>query len=262
MCGRALVVGNWKMNGVIQSAQSLTDRILEGFYERVKHDKCFCEVVLCPPFTGLWAVRLGLGDSGIKLGGQTMSEQVGGPFTGEICAAMLRNVGCHYVILGHSERRTLFGETDALVARKMAAAFRDKLEPIVCLGESLQERDAGRTLEVVAAQLMALFPYLPEEESKRQQLVLAYEPVWAIGTGYNATPDQVQEVHGFIRQQLRAHVNTAVAAKIRIIYGGSVKPNNASEIFSQEDVDGGLIGGASLDASDFLAIMDAYPRKS
>lgn len=258
----ALIVGNWKMNGSIECAQNLANKIRSGFSDRKNSQQTCHEVVVCPPFTGLLTVQHCLADSAIKLGGQNMAEQVDGAFTGEISGLMLRDVGCQYVILGHSERRTGFGETNEQIARKMLTAFRAGLAPIVCLGESLEERNTGRTLEVIAAQLAAFFTRLPEEDNKRQRLVLAYEPVWAIGTGHTATPDQVQEVHGFIREQLHNHISVAVASKIRILYGGSVKVSNAARIFSQKDVDGGLIGGASLNASDFLAIIDAYPEKS
>ena len=206
-------------------------------------------------------MRRGLSGSALLLGGQTVAEQSEGPFTGEISAAMLLDAGCRYVIIGHSERRTHFAETDARVAAKMAAAFRGGLLPVVCLGESLQARDAGQTLEVIEAQLAPLFPLLPQEETQRRQWVLAYEPVWAIGSGRHATPDQAQEVHRFIRDRVAQACGTAVASEIRILYGGSVKAANAATLFAQKDVDGGLIGGASLTASEFLAIVKAYPAE-
>lgn len=254
---RALIVGNWKMNGLVKFAQDLVGAIRAGLPGHGEDSTSPCEVVLCPPFTGLSAVQHSLQKSAIRLGAQNMSDQTEGSLTGEVCGTMLRDVGCQYVILGHSERRTLFGEDNEQVAQKMAAAFRDGLVPIVCLGESSGERKAGQTLKVIAAQLAALVPHFPRKEDKQQQLVLAYEPVWAIGTGRSATPDQIQEVHAFIRQQIGDYVSAVVASKIRILYGGSVKPGNAKEIFSRKDVDGGLIGGASLKPSDFLEVVHA-----
>jgi triosephosphate isomerase (TIM) len=255
---RALIVGNWKMNGLIEVTRGLTGDILAGLTKREKK-RMMCEVVICPPFTSLYNVSEFLAGSSLKLGGQNMSEFPSGAHTGEICGIMLRNVGCWYVLLGHSERRADNGEDNELVAKKAAAAFRDGLVPIVCLGETLAQREQSRTLEIIEEQLSAIFPQLPESLGKSQQLVLAYEPVWAIGTGKNATPEQVQEVHAFIRKLLSDRMGAEFAQKIRILYGGSVKPENAKNIFSLEDVDGGLIGGASLHASDFLAIIDAYP---
>ncbi|MBF0339932.1 MAG: triose-phosphate isomerase [Magnetococcales bacterium] len=254
-----LIVGNWKMNGLIETARELTEDLLAGLAGRVG-GALRCEVVLCPPATALQVVNQHLGGAAVKLGGQDLSEHEIGPHTGEICGIMLRNVGCWYVIVGHSERRANWGEENPRVARKMAAAFRDGLQPIVCVGETLDERDAGRALDVVREQLEALYPLLPSQTGKRQQLVVAYEPVWAIGTGRNATPGQIQEVHGFIRRNLLERLGDD-GRKVRILYGGSVKAGNAADIFALEDVDGGLIGGASLKSSDFLAIIDAVPEK-
>ncbi len=256
---RMLIVGNWKMNGLIETAQDLADGIFAGISER-EGRLMHCEVVICPPATALHALNHRLGGSSLKLGGQDLSEHESGAHTGEICGIMLRNVGCWYVIIGHSERRSSCGEDNALVGRKMAAAFRDGLQPIVCVGETLEDRDLGRTLAVVQAQLDALLPHLPAKPSKKQLLVVAYEPVWAIGTGRNATPEQVQEVHGFIRRHLQGALGLD-AEKIRIIYGGSVKPANAESLFALDDVDGGLIGGAALKSFDFLAIIDAIPNQ-
>ncbi|MBF0399792.1 MAG: triose-phosphate isomerase [Magnetococcales bacterium] len=258
---RALVVGNWKMNGSIGFAQTLAAAVSAGVAERQQSQTLHCDVILCPPFTALFAARSQMTAPHLFLGGQTMAEQANGPFTGEISGSMLEDAGCSHVILGHSERRTLFGENNALVARKMAAAFRVGLRPIVCLGETLAERNAKQTLEVIQSQLAALFGLLPTADPERSQWVLAYEPVWAIGTGCHATPDQIQEVHGFIREQLRAQVGATIASALQILYGGSVTPDNAAAIFAQPDVDGGLIGGASLKAEAFLAIVDAYPKK-
>lgn len=259
MARRMLIVGNWKMNGLIETAQELADGILSGLGGRAGRS-VRCEVVVCPPATALHALHQRLGGSMVKLGGQDLSEHESGPHTGEICGIMLRNVGCWYVIVGHSERRTDCGEGDERVAAKMAAAFRDGLQPIVCVGESALERDQGQALAVIGRQLAALYPRLPQQASKRQQWVVAYEPVWAIGTGRNAQPEQIQEVHGFIRRSLLAQLGED-GRRIRIVYGGSVKPGNAGVIFALEDVDGGLIGGASLKSADFLAIIDAVPEK-
>ncbi len=254
---RALIVGNWKMNGLIEITSDLAGDILDGLIEREEH-RLLCEVVICPPFTGLYNLSKFLEKSSLKLGGQNMSEFTAGAHTGEICGIMLRNVGCWYVILGHSERRADNFEDDAMVGRKTAAAFRDGLSPIVCLGETLQEREQSRTLEVIERQLAAVLSHMPlDNPAKAQHLVLAYEPVWAIGTGKTATTEQVQEVHAFIRKLLADKVNEDFAERIRILYGGSVKPGNASELFALDDVDGGLIGGASLNASDFLSIIDS-----
>jgi triosephosphate isomerase (TIM) len=256
---RALIVGNWKMNGLIEITHGLAGDILSGLNEREER-RLLCEVVICPPFTGLYNLSQFLVSSSLKLGGQNMSEFSAGPHTGEICGIMLRNVGCWYVILGHSERRADNGEDNELIGRKTAAAFRDGLIPIVCLGETLAQREQSRTLAVIEEQLSAVLPFLPDNPSKSQHFVLAYEPVWAIGTGKNATIEQVQEVHAFIRKLLTDRLGVEFAEKVRILYGGSVKPENANELFSLDDVDGGLIGGASLNASDFLAIIDAYPN--
>ncbi|MBF0447241.1 MAG: triose-phosphate isomerase [Magnetococcales bacterium] len=255
---RRLVVGNWKMNGIIETAQELAGEILSGLAER-EEIKMPCEVVVCPPFTALYSVNRLLVSSSVKLGGQNMSEYPHGAHTGEVCGIMLRNVGCWYVILGHSERRADNAEDNETIGRKTAASYRDGLIPIVCLGETLEQREQSRTLEVIQAQLAAVLPFLPEKPANSQQLVLAYEPVWAIGTGKQASLDQIQEVHGFIRQFLAENRGEELAAKTRILYGGSVKPNNAVGIFGLKDVDGGLIGGAALNAVDFLAIIDAYP---
>ncbi|MBF0422011.1 MAG: triose-phosphate isomerase [Magnetococcales bacterium] len=257
MSRRGLVAGNWKMNGLIEVADALVGGILAGLEQR--KGKNVCEVLVCPPFTAIQSVGKRIAGSAVKLGGQNMSEHKPGAHTGEITGEMLTNIGCSYVILGHSERRSMHAEDSNLVARKMAAAYRDGLTPIVCVGETLQERESNKTLDVIREQVSAIFPHLPADTAKRQQLVLAYEPVWAIGTGKTATPEQAQEVHAFIRQMLVEQLGSDIASKIRILYGGSVKPDNAAVIFSKPDVDGGLIGGAALKASDFLAIIDGFP---
>ncbi|MEO5331280.1 MAG: triose-phosphate isomerase [Magnetococcus sp. YQC-5] len=256
---RTLIVGNWKMNGLIETAQELADGIRDGLTARAGRS-VRCELVICPPVSAIYAINQRLGAATLKLGGQNLSEYESGPHTGEICGIMLRNIGCWYVIVGHSERRSECGEDNEQVARKMAAAFRDGLQPIVCVGETLAERNQERAMEVVKTQLMALYPHLPAVKTKRQQLVVAYEPVWAIGTGQNATLEQIQEMHSFIRHNMLDELGED-AHKIRILYGGSVKAANAGSIFALDDVDGGLIGGASLKSADFLAIIDAVPEK-
>jgi triosephosphate isomerase len=213
------------------------------------------EVALCPPFTALAAVAEVLRGGPVRLGAQNMYAEDEGAFTGEVSPRMLRDAGCTHVILGHSERRQLFGETDENVGRKAPAAFRHGLTPIVCVGETLAERDGNRTMEVVERQTeRALRALTPDQVATA---VVAYEPVWAIGTGRNATPEQAQEVHAFIRGLIARSHGEAVAAAVRILYGGSVKPDNAAALMAQADVDGALVGGASLQAPAFLKIVQA-----
>ncbi|HSU75953.1 MAG TPA: triose-phosphate isomerase [Burkholderiales bacterium] len=238
MARSRLVAGNWKMHGSRESIRVLLDAIASG--ADVSNAQC----AVCPPFPYLAQVAERLRATAIAWGGQNASEHAQGAYTGEVSAAMLAELGCRYVIVGHSERRQLYGETDAQVAAKYAAARKAGLTPILCVGETLAERDAGRTTEVVARQLGA---------AAFAGGVVAYEPVWAIGTGRNATPEQAQEVHGFMRERLPP----ALRDSTPILYGGSVKPQNAAAIFAMPDVDGGLIGGASLVAADFLAILRA-----
>ncbi len=213
-----------------------------------------CDAVVCAPFVYLPQVGAGLAGGAAELGAQNLSEQAPGAFTGEVAGEMLLDVGCRWVIVGHSERRALYGETSERVAQKAARAIALGLKPIVCVGETLEERDAGRTLEVVTAQLAAVLATCPVEQLAGG--AVAYEPVWAIGTGRTATPAQAQEVHAAIRAQL-ARSDAQAAQRTRILYGGSVKPANAGELFAQPDIDGGLIGGASLVAADFTAICAA-----
>ncbi|MBF0123880.1 MAG: triose-phosphate isomerase [Magnetococcales bacterium] len=257
---RPLVVGNWKMNGLIEPALRLVmdiQRCLAVDLQRYQR----CDVVLCPPFTAIYALQqfAVANHSSWQLGAQTMAVAAHGAHTGEISGAMLRDIGCRYVIVGHSERRTLYGEQDTVVVQKVLSALRDQLWPIVCLGESLIERQQGQTLAVVRRQLEAVLAPLLEVYAADQleHLTLAYEPVWAIGTGHHATVEQVAEVHHQLREILYQHLPPAVAAAIRLLYGGSVKPDNAAPLLALADVDGGLIGGASLHAADFVAIIDA-----
>jgi triosephosphate isomerase len=243
---RKLVAANWKMNG-----SSAANAQWVAAWRGVPAP---CDVAVCAPFVYLPQVGAGLAGSGAELGAQNLSEQAPGAFTGEVAGEMLLDVGCRWVLVGHSERRALYAETDGLVAKKAARAIALGLKPIVCVGETLAERDAGRTLEVVSAQVAAVLAQCPARQLAGG--ALAYEPVWAIGTGRTATPAQAQEVQAAIRAQL-ARADATAAQRTRILYGGSVKPGNAGELFGQPDIDGGLIGGASLVAADFAAICAA-----
>jgi triosephosphate isomerase len=249
MMRKPLVAGNWKMNGSHTEAKELVAEILEGMKE-VRN----AEVVVCPPFVYLTEVGTQLTGSPVALGAQNCSTEQGGAFTGEVAVSMLADVGCRYAIVGHSERRTLYGEEDSIVARKFAAVRAAGLIPILCVGERLEEREAGVTETVVARQLDAVMD--AEGATGLGDGIIAYEPIWAIGTGRTATPQQAQEVHAFIRGRVAAR-DPKVAEKIRILYGGSVKGSNAAELFAMSDIDGGLIGGASLNAQEFLTICAA-----
>lgn len=243
-----LVAGNWKMNGSLQQNAALIAELKANLPESG------CEVVVCPPFPYLAQVGGLLEGSRIGLGAQSLSEHAPGAYTAEVSADMLLDFGCRYVLVGHSERRSLFGESDQQVAGKFETARRHGLLPVLCVGETLAERKAGITDEVVARQLMAVVDRVGVAELVHA--VVAYEPVWAIGTGVTASPEQAQAVHARIRGLL-ATLDERVAQGLRILYGGSVKPQNAMDLFSQADIDGGLIGGAALVASDFLAICRA-----
>jgi triosephosphate isomerase len=238
-----LVAGNWKMHG----SRAANQRLLEAI-KREAASADGVEVVVCVPFPYLQQAAGALAGSPVAWGGQTLSEHDSGAYTGEVSGTMLRDLGCRYVIVGHSERRALFGERDAQVAAKFAAAQRVGLMPILCVGETLAERERGETEAVVGRQLRAVV----ETVGTLGDAVIAYEPVWAIGTGRTASPEQAQAVHAFIRGQ--------AGEKVPLLYGGSVKPGNARELFAMPDVDGGLIGGASLVAEDFLAICRAAQR--
>lgn len=244
-----LVAGNWKMNGSLTSVRELLEGIKAG-KSRVGN----AEMAVCPPFVFLAEVQQRLQGTGIAWGGQNLSTESSGAYTGEVCADMLRDFGCKYAIVGHSERRSYYGEDDALVARKYAVARAAGLMPILCVGETLEEREGGVTEQVIAKQLDAVINL--EGAGALADGVIAYEPVWAIGTGVTASPEQAQEVHAFIRSRVAAR-DTAVAEGLRILYGGSMKPDNAAELMAKPDIDGGLIGGASLKASDFLGICTA-----
>ncbi len=246
---QVLIAGNWKMNGSRSSIRELLDGVKAG-----AGDVKSAELAVCAPFPYLADVQEQLTGSAISWGAQNLSTEEKGAFTGETSAAMLLDFGCKYVIVGHSERRSLYGEDDALVAQKFAVARKAGLKPILCVGETLEERESDVTEDVVARQLDAVITL--EGAGALADGVIAYEPVWAIGTGKTATPDQAQSVHAFIRAKL-AGVDAGVADKVQILYGGSMNPGNAAELLAMADIDGGLIGGASLKADDFLAIGKA-----
>ena len=245
---RKIVAGNWKMHGSRAENAPLIEAVVAG----VPAQQVTC--VICPPYVYLQDAARMLRDSAVALGAQDVCAEAVGAYTGEISAAMLQDVGCRYTLVGHSERRALYGDSNVLVARKFAAALGRSLIPILCVGEQLAEREAGRTNEVVGTQLDAVLQL--SGVASLAGAVVAYEPVWAIGTGRTATPEQAQEVHAFIRQRV-AGEDAKIAAGLRILYGGSVKAGNARDIFAMPDVDGGLIGGASLKADEFLAIVAA-----
>ncbi len=246
---RPLVAGNWKMNGSLAGAKELLEGIKAGMTEVEK-----AEVAVCPPFVYLAETQANLQGTSVVWGGQDISVHASGAYTAEIAGPMLTDFGCKYVIIGHSERRTYHGESDALVAEKHEAAMNAGLAPIFCVGETLEEREQGVTEEVVGRQVDAVIDRCGVDALG--QGVIAYEPVWAIGTGVTATPEQAQDVHAFIRSRVAAH-SAAVAAGVRILYGGSMKPGNAGELLAKPDIDGGLIGGASLKVGDFLGICTA-----
>ena len=251
---KPLVAGNWKLNGTRESNQQLLQGILANS-AGLDH----CDVMVCPPFVYLADVASHIAASDVLLGAQDLSAESSGAFTGDVSAAMLRDVGCSYAIIGHSERRALFGDSDAIVAKKFKAAHAHGIHPIVCVGESLEEREAGVTTDVVTRQITAVMQAGGVELFAGS--IVAYEPVWAIGTGLTATPQQAQEVHAHIRRVIAA-ADANIAADLRILYGGSVKGSNASELFAMDDIDGGLIGGASLEATEFVTICKAAAGKN
>ncbi len=248
---KKIVAANWKMNMIQPESTRFVQSLLLDL-----GDITDVEVVILPPFTAIAKVMEALGASqSIKVGAQNMHWESNGPFTGEISAALLRDLLVRYVVLGHSERRTLFGETDEIVNRKVRAAHEATLRPIVCVGETLEQRDKGNVEKILSIQLGGSLKDLNEKEL--QETVVAYEPVWAIGTGRNATPQQAQEAHVFIRHILREMSDETTADRIRIQYGGSVKPENARDLMTQPDIDGALVGGASLDPRSFAQIVKA-----
>lgn len=241
---KPMVAANWKMNTDRPEAATLAKGVVDTVGRQYKTD-----IVLCPPYTWLHEVGMAIRDSNISLGAQNLHWEDKGAYTGEISAAMLKSIGCEYVVIGHSERRQLFGETDLSVNKKLKKALAVCLLPIVCVGETLAYRESNRTGEIVSNQFRGAFDGITDFGN----ITIAYEPVWAIGTGLNATPQQAQEVHQILRQMLKN--KTADFEKVRLLYGGSVKPDNAAELYRQEDIDGFLVGGASLKASDFTAIV-------
>jgi triosephosphate isomerase len=247
---RKLVAGNWKMNGSRASATELARAI-------VAQPRGEFDVAVFPPFVYLAELVWQHSKSGVSFGAQDVSERTHGAYTGEVGAAMVKDIGATHTLVGHSERRQYHAESSERVAAKFAQALSAGLVPVLCVGETLEQRDAGRTEEVVAAQLDAVLQR--SGIAAFDTALLAYEPVWAIGTGRTATPDQAQAVHAFIRGKL-ARENATISGSVRILYGGSVKPDNAAALFAQPDIDGGLIGGASLVAADFLAICAAAQR--
>lgn len=242
---RKMVVGNWKMNGSLCENSALLSQVTKEW-----QGESGADIVICPPFPYLAHAQSYLSDSAIKLGAQTVSEQKKGAFTGEVSAAMLADLDCKFVIIGHNERRRIQHESDCLIAQKFVAAQEEGIAPILCVGESLQDRDQGKHLHTISRQLDAVFAQVSKDVFSKA--VIAYEPVWAVGTGKTATPQQAQEVHQFIREQLGA-----LAEEVRILYGGSVKSTNAKDLFALKDIDGALLGGASLDALEFIAICTA-----
>ncbi len=244
-----LVAGNWKMHG----SRAMTESLVNGLLAELEHLAGF-DVAVFPPSPYLSQVQALASDSRIAWGGQTLNPNAQGAFTGEVSGGMLSDFGCRYVLVGHSERRSLFGESDADVADRYAAALEAGLEPVLCLGESLEERERGDTEQVVARQLDAVVERCGIEGLGRG--LLAYEPVWAIGTGLTATPEQAQSVHAFLRGKLTG-LDGRIGGQIRILYGGSVKASNAADLFAREDIDGALVGGASLTVEDFIGICRA-----
>jgi len=245
---KCTIAGNWKMNKAVNEAEDLASSV-----KREMGECSDVEIVLCPPFTALKVVGDAISESRLKLGAQNMHSEPDGAYTGEISANMLRDLFCHYVILGHSERRTYFHETDDVVNRKAKAALKANLLPIVCVGETLTERDAGCAESVVRTQLQGSLDGLGDVLDK---VLVAYEPVWAIGTGRTATPETAQAMHKYIRSVLGG-IGGSKADSVRILYGGSMKPDNAAALISQPDIDGGLVGGAALEARQFCEIVRA-----
>ena len=248
---RKVIAGNWKMNNDLKETQNLISKLSSG----LSMDNLNCDVIVCPPFTSLIEAYTLLKDTKIKLGTQNMHFESSGAFTGEISATMLRSVGCEYVILGHSERRTIFGETDELINNKIKKANSSGLKPIFCVGELLEEREAGVTEKIIEKQIKCGLKDTSSEEMGK--VIIAYEPVWAIGTGKTASPEQAQEVHKFIRSLINEKYGDSISDKIVIQYGGSVNNKNAKELLSQKDIDGALVGGASLKADAFIDIIQA-----
>ncbi|MGE9289723.1 MAG: triose-phosphate isomerase [Puniceicoccales bacterium] len=250
-----LIAGNWKMNKNAAEGVELTEDIVSQLGNETS-----VGVVICPPFTALESVGKTINESNIQLGAQNMNPEASGAFTGEVSAEMLRSLFVTHVILGHSERRALFAEDDAFINKKVLAALASNLKPILCVGETLEERESDKTIDIVSAQVREGLKGVTVEQA--ESVIIAYEPVWAIGTGKTATPEMAQEVHKSIRSVLAELVGTEKADKIRILYGGSMKPENADELLAQPDIDGGLIGGAALVARSFVGIVEAAAKQA
>ncbi|HAP67633.1 MAG TPA: triose-phosphate isomerase [Nitrospinae bacterium] len=251
---KPLIVGNWKMNNTTVESIDLTDRLKKAV-ENIKG----VEIVVVPPFTSLDKVRGAIKGSNIKLGAQNLFWEDKGAYTGEVSPLMIEDLGCEYVIIGHSERREYFKESDEIINKKIKAALQNKLKAIVCVGETLKEREESKTIEVIESQIRNGLEGILSSELRitdhEMRLVIAYEPVWAIGTGRNATPSQANEVHAYIRKLLSQIFNEGIASNIKILYGGSVKPSNSAELMSEKEIDGALVGGASLEADSFAEII-------
>lgn len=245
---KKVIAGNWKMNMNLQQSQKLMSEIINGLGKDSR-----TEVIVCPPFTSLSEVSSLLKGTQVKLGAQNMYYEESGAYTAEISADMLKSVGCEYVILGHSERRVIFNESDALINKKIKTALSKGLKPIFCIGELLEQRESDKTMEVVSSQVEKGLEGITAEQM--ENVIIAYEPVWAIGTGKTATPQQAQEVHLFIRELVAKTFSSSVAESIIIQYGGSVNSGNSGELLSQKDIDGALVGGACLKADSFLSII-------
>jgi len=245
---RPFIAGNWKLNQTIAESRELAGQLVANLSEIVDRD-----IVIAPVFTSLSTVAEVIKNSPVQLAAQNCYPQTNGAFTGEVSPLLLQDAGCNYVILGHSERRQLMGETDNFVNQKLFKVLEADLKPILCIGETLQEREAGQMLDVLSRQIKGGLSNLTPEQMTG--IVIAYEPIWAIGTGKTATDDQAQEAHSFIRELIQELFNQKVAAATRILYGGSVKPNNVDGLMAQKDIDGALVGGASLKAEDFIRIV-------
>lgn len=252
---KPLIVGNWKMNNTVSESLLL----VTGIQRHVK-DTDIVDVVVAPPFTSLYSVGISLQDSHIKLAAQNLHWEDKGAFTGEISASFLKEIGCEYVIVGHSERRRYFGETDEIVGKKIEAALKNDLTPILCIGETLDERTKGEVNDALERQLKSCLSDLHPKVA--ENVVIAYEPVWAIGTGNNASPEQIRDAHHFIHNMLSRIFDGPTANAVRIIYGGSVTPENFSDVFKQDFVDGALVGAASLKAESFAKLVSIAARKA
>ncbi len=246
---RKIIAGNWKMNKDVNE----TKELIKGLLKELQNIKQKCDVILCPPFTSLSEAGKLLENTAVKLGAQNMYFEESGAYTGEISASMILSAGCEYVILGHSERRTIFKESDETINKKIKQALKAGLKPIFCIGETLEQRESNQTNDIIKKQVTGGLKDLTDHDLEK--MIIAYEPVWAIGTGKNATPEQAEEVHKFIRNLIKENFSDKTAENIVIQYGGSVKPDNASELLSQPDIDGALVGGASLKADSFTGII-------